>query len=272
MTDILHDLSDNALAAAVENNLYALFDTVRHMPGAQSEVKPEHTFYHANGLLNPIFNGVMRVQTSAENLDKAVEAARAYFEASNIPYWFWWVGPLSNPSNPGQQLEKHQLIPYEVDAPGMAVDLNALNTEVKIPAQFRITEVKNENALDVWVQTLIAGMEMPEFAAQSWKQASLQFGLSHLPWRMYIGWLGDQAVAVSMSIIGGGVVGIIAVGVVPEARRQGIGGAITLQPLLDAREAGYRVGVLFSTEMGLPVYQRLGFKQYCTISRYLWRG
>jgi hypothetical protein len=30
--------------------------------------------------------------------------------------------------------------------------------------------------------------------------------------------------------------------------------------------------VLFATELGIPVYQRLGFREVGTISRYLWRA
>lgn len=58
-----------------------------------------------------------------------------------------------------------------------------------------------------------------------------------------------------------------------QARGQGIGGAITLKPLLEARDEGYRYGVLFSTEMGQSVYERIGFRATGTrINRYLWRN
>lgn len=57
----------------------------------------------------------------------------------------------------------------------------------------------------------------------------------------------------------------------PPELPQGIGGAITLQPLLEARALGYRHAVLFSTEMGIRVYQRLGFRlTEALINRYLW--
>ena len=40
-------------------------------------------------------------------------------------------------------------------------------------------------------------------------------------------------------------------------------------PLIDARERGYRVGVLESSELGYNVYKRLGFKDYGPIEQYL---
>jgi GNAT superfamily N-acetyltransferase len=60
---------------------------------------------------------------------------------------------------------------------------------------------------------------------------------------------------------GAGVAGMYSIGVLPEARRQDLGAAITLQPLLEARQLGYHYAVLFSSRIAHPVYQRLGFRE-----------
>jgi predicted acetyltransferase len=62
------------------------------------------------------------------------------------------------------------------------------------------------------------------------------------------------------------------VGTVPEARRQGFGAAVTLAALRDARALGYRVGILHSSAMGFPVYQRLGFRELCRMSKFEWQA
>ena len=101
----------------------------------------------------------------------------------------------------------------------------------------------------------------------------MQLGLD-LPIRNYLGYLNGGPVATSTVFYGGGVAGIYCVATLPEARGKGIGAAITLKPLLDTRDNdGYNYAVLFSTEMGTPVYQRIGFRMTdARINRYLWRN
>jgi ribosomal protein S18 acetylase RimI-like enzyme len=67
------------------------------------------------------------------------------------------------------------------------------------------------------------------------------------------------------------VVGLLGIATIPAARRRGAGAAVTTAPLVEARARGFAAAVLYSTEMGLPLYRQLGFGELgCGISRYLW--
>jgi hypothetical protein len=56
-------------------------------------------------------------------------------------------------------------------------------------------------------------------------------------------------------------------------RGRGIGAAITLEAFADARDEGETDAVLFATELGAPVYRRIGFRDVgASMARYLWRG
>jgi predicted acetyltransferase len=70
------------------------------------------------------------------------------------------------------------------------------------------------------------------------------------------------------SFLAGGVAGIYHVTTLPEVRNRGIGKHITLAPLLDARENGYRVGTLFASRLGEVVYRQIGFEALSRVSVY----
>jgi ribosomal protein S18 acetylase RimI-like enzyme len=90
---------------------------------------------------------------------------------------------------------------------------------------------------------------------------------------LFVGYLNKEPVATNLLFNGAGVASIYAIATVPSARGKGIGAAITLKPLLEAREQGYQYAVLFSTEMGIHVYKRIGFRLTdIRINRYLWRN
>ena len=70
-----------------------------------------------------------------------------------------------------------------------------------------------------------------------------------------------QPVATALAVVDGDAVAIYNVATLPEARGRGIGGAITLAALRDARLGGATLGVLESSEMGYGVYRRIGFRE-----------
>jgi ribosomal protein S18 acetylase RimI-like enzyme len=62
-------------------------------------------------------------------------------------------------------------------------------------------------------------------------------------------------------IFAAGVAGIINVATVREARGHGIGTAMTVFALGHAQGGGYRVAVLGASDMGVSIYERMGFQR-----------
>ncbi len=67
----------------------------------------------------------------------------------------------------------------------------------------------------------------------------------------------------------GAVLGIFNVATVPAARGRGVGRAVTLAALRDGAGAGCRMAVLQASEMGHPVYERLGFRDFAAYDIYV---
>ena len=63
--------------------------------------------------------------------------------------------------------------------------------------------------------------------------------------------------------------GIFCVGTLPHARGQGLGTSVTQAAMRAARQDGVRVAVLQASEMGRPVYERLGFDTVAYITEHL---
>jgi ribosomal protein S18 acetylase RimI-like enzyme len=266
------DLTPPELGLLTEENLYDFLSLLSQHAGSEMIRTPDLTFYSDSSIISPMFNGVIRAKLPPDRVDEIIRQTIDDFAARQRPLAFWWVGPSTQPADIGARLLAHGLVEFEIDAPSMAVDLHALSESAAMPAGVTIDLVRDQSLAQEWGDTFNAIYETPQFAGQAWVDAVMRIGFDSAPFRLYLGRLHGQPVATNMLAFGAGVVSVLGVGTLPEARGQGIGTAITLRPYLDARAMGYHTGVLFATELGIPVYRRIGFREVGTISRYLWRA
>jgi GNAT superfamily N-acetyltransferase len=212
-------------------------------------------------------NCVVHADLTPEEADAEIEASLQLMRAHGVP-GSWHVGPSMRPPDLGERLVDHGF-EYGGDDIGMAVELTALPEEVPVPEGFVVEQVRDEAGLAAWVETLGSGFgEGPveaEWVGEVYRR--LGFGAEG-PYRHYLGRLDGEPVATSTLFLGAGVAGIYFVCTVGHARRRGIGAAVTLAALREARDLGSRTGVLGSSEMGYPVYRGLGFEEYCRIGLY----
>jgi GNAT superfamily N-acetyltransferase len=213
-------------------------------------------------------NRVFRTQLTSDNVDEAIEAVLTHFKAWNVPL-VWMTESAMQPPALGTHLEAYGFT-YTEGLPGMAADVRALNEDVPTPPGLTIAGVGDREMLKKWLHPYAIGFRLPAFRNRCFEiEAGL--GLRHdLPRRHYVGVLKGEPVASSTLFLGAGVAGIYNVATVPEARRQGIGAAMTLATLREARALDYRIGILHASSMGLNVYRWLRFKEYCRLSAYVW--
>jgi hypothetical protein len=179
----------------------------------------------------------------------------------------WWTGPQTQPVDLASHLEANGFMHADHE-PGMAVDLMKLNEDCAPPPGASIQRVSDAETLSRWCQVLAKGFEMPDLVAEAMFDFMHYVDLTTS--RPYLGWLDGQPVATSLLVLAAGVAGVYNVTTIGKARRKGMGASVTLKTLCDARATGYRVGILQASKMGVGIYRRLGFQEYCQIGHYVW--
>lgn len=259
--------STPAIIAAIEANFaeeVAAFG--RHLPGAVlHEDEAVRWFY--TGMPTSAFNGVLHTHITSDAIDAKIAEVVTYFKERNVPLT-WPVGPTTLPTNMATHLKAHGFT-HTHDSTGMAVAVEALPEELPTPPDFRVTVVNNLEMLHVYSTTSMRGFASTEEGSRVYYETYSNIGFAEDgPWRHFVGWLNAEPVAVSSLLLHAGVAGVYGVTTIAEARRKGIGAAMTLAALREAQRRGYRVGVLSPSKMGLEMYKRLGFRTYCTMSFY----
>jgi len=267
MTEILTDLSPTSLTTAVKANFYAFFHWMRNSAAATVH-NSSHGFNWRTNIAHPWFNGMLSTLPPAADASQIINETVNYFQADDVPSFSWWLAPHLEPTGWSQHLLAFGF-QYNNSTPGMAIDLATLPQPTESPLTIR--RVEGQDMLAEWIDVLMRGFGMPTEMGSGF--FALLEGLgTDFPYRHYLGYLNDKPVASSTLFLGAGVAGIYNVATVAEARGQGIGSTMTLAPLYDARDMGYRGSVLQSSEMGYGVYQRLGFQKLCRMDHFYWQA
>lgn len=259
---ILQDLSDASLAEAIEANLYEFLGMSRQWPRAEVHTSPELEWC-ITGTPFSIFNSLWHTRLTAETAQAAIQAAIARGRDRRVPM-LWWTGPASTPVDFDALLERYGFHCSDLEQ-GMAVDLHFFKDSQSMPAGLTIEPVQDLETLKTWCHAFVVGFGFPADA-----ESSFLDWFSYLPVYSYLGRLNGAAVATSAVFYASGVAGVYNVSTLPDARQRGIGTAMTLAALRAARAAGYRAGILQASDMGAPVYRKLGFQKYCDIGLYEW--
>ena len=265
MPDIQTDISEEALITAIRANLCDFFRYLgRSNPASYFENEKFSRWQSA--VPHPWFNGVLSSDLPMQGDETFIVETIKYFHEKKTGVFTWWLEPHLRPADWEEVLIKHGF-GFSDDTPGMAADLLDLNESMQTIDGFEVRAVQDADTIRTWAHVFTKGYGLPKnwepIVVDSW--AKLGFDL---PLRNYIGYLNGEPIATSCLFLGGGAAGIYSVATISEERGKGIGAAITLQPLLEARDMGYRIGVLQSSDMGFNIYKKLGFKHLCQIEHF----
>jgi len=269
MDHIRQDLSPDAIVTALEDGAVESIRSWSSWSELELREAPE-LLWTLTDIPVSLFNCVARPRLTTDTVDAAIEASRARAETRRVPL-SWWLGPAPTPADLETRLtgagfaKVHDLI-------GMAVDLQRLAAPPSAPAGLTVEEITDPEQFRRWCFLLGLVYEFGRQALTAWQRCYEAVGYGpDAPWRHFIALQDGTPVATSSLFLGSGVASIANVGTAAELRGRGLGRIISAHPLALARDAGYRIGTLWASKMGVSMYRRLGFRPYCLGPVYLWK-
>ena len=271
MKDILNDFSaTKAVKASIKTNWENYHYCLGCAPNVELSINRYLTWLVTN-MPDHFMNLVVCTELPQDGVNELINNALNHFKSLNIRKLSWLAEDGEQASRLKKHLEAHGLIFRESFAAEMAIDITKLSKEIRLNHNLKIIPVENNETLKKWIHVATTGFGMNPDVEEIWYGFFAETVFDN-PFRTYLALLNGKPVGTSQLFTSGGVAGIYNVACIPEARGQGVGSAITLAPLLDARERGYRVGVLQASSLGYNVYRKLGFKDFGKLSVFLWEN
>lgn len=239
---------------------YALAEGGRHRKLADA-------LFMQSAIPHPLFNSVILTGRDSATIDEALELSAGCVSETGVPV-LWRVNLATESDELRSFLEQAGLERREPD-PAMLFDLSDL-PPAPIVDGLLIRAADGTDARRDWGELTIEAFEMEKSLglAMGACEATMPAALfqDHL---RFTGYLDGEAVAVSSLVMTDDIAGIYAVGTLPKARSRGIGTAMTLHAMREGVRRGATVATLQATEMGEPVYERIGFRTVFNYQNYL---
>jgi GNAT superfamily N-acetyltransferase len=256
-----------SLQAAMDRNMAAYW--APYGRGADCEgYEEDGTTWVYTGVATPLFNGVFNPNLHAAGVHAVVKALAERIARRGATA-FWWIGPGAKPGDIGALLEQHGVKPV-ASVPGMVARLAGIDDREDAIEGFEIRKVERTETRALWGRIAALGTGFSDKAVAQMEKVEATIGDSRYKEQTrYLGFLDGEPVASSALVLESGLAGIYAVATLPAARKRGIGRAMTLAPLLEARALGHESGILQASSAGLPIYAKMGFREVCRYNLYL---
>lgn len=204
-----------------------------------------------SGALVPSLN-IAFVTRKLDHPGEDLAAAVRYFDDRNQPF----IIRVREGVDPSAERVAEELgFPYSDTVPGMT--LHPISDPPPLPIALEITTVEDERGLEDFILVNAEAFGMP---AEAMSQLLTMRFIEDPGWRAYVGAVEGQPVAASMLQLDGDIAGVYFVGTRNDFRKRGLGGAMTWHAVREGAEAGCTVATLQASDMGKPVYERMGFR------------
>ncbi len=235
-----------------QNSVHGLSVVGAALPGATvAHLGPWLLF--DSGVEGADFNQALAVRPF-EDARVAVELAEAWYRTRGVEFCLWLRDPGDLPL-----LEAAKALGYSEQTPEPAMLLESLPAVPLAVPGLDVSLVTGPEGAAAYAGT--DAEEAERHGARRAADEALAAAVSQVPGvQLFVGYAGAVPVARSMVVVSGRMAGITNVYVAPSMRRRGFGAAITSVAAIAGRQLGATAACLEASEMGLPVYERMGFR------------
>jgi GNAT superfamily N-acetyltransferase len=215
------------------------------------DYQTEHCFVMKSGSNLPFGNRVCSADLVTEN---EIDEVCAYMDSTPFR-WF-----VSDSDAATMQLLEQKGLHQITEYPAMIIDLDTID-EISYRSNVHVKEIGEEADIKSWISIVASSFEMNEYEFAKFAKYILNRSMPECV-KLYLAFHDGIPVASSMTIRRKEVISVHWIGTLAKYRGKGIGAAISHKPLLDARAQGCKQAILLATDMGKPVYEKLGYKEY----------
>jgi GNAT superfamily N-acetyltransferase len=213
------------------------------------------------------FNWVWNEKPLTNKDAKSIANIKEIYKKLNLRFW-WWIYPCGQSPKTRTMLQDAGLCLIE-KVPCMAADLNYSASEKQISNNITISPVKDKKDLLIWADISFHGFEMPERAREQYGAFVSSFDIGgQAPQKLFLAYFDGKPVATSLLFVHKNTAGIYYISTLPAYRNKGLGLLITLAAMQAAKNSGFKNVILQASPLGVNVYIRAGFKEYCHADVY----
>jgi GNAT superfamily N-acetyltransferase len=257
-------MDSSSAVQAIESNLFDFCLTVARL--SRQPCYDKGGVAWVNCAPSPWPNAVLGARVDEANAEAGIRLVVDQM-AKGVAPRLWMTGPSMRPRDLEDRLAGHGLVKRS-EAIGMACALSDLRVDLPNPPSLEIHTVGDDQALGSWARIVTTGLfQRPESAAKPLARL-MSPAVSAGRATLYLAIAQGRPAASSTLYVTGEVAGIYHVATVPDLRNRGIGRSVTAAAALRARELGCRTVILQATQLGRPVYERLGFVELSRLGRY----
>lgn len=251
----------------IETNLFDFF-TAFDIPLIDRHVEDDVCWF-TSGVPFPLLNGALQASFTPEDAVRRTHEVLDRLIDHGNPF-LWWLTPHTRSADLEQALTERGLVP-ERPANAMSIDLRSTAGLGEQPPPGVTIEPMTADNGDELVLAMLDGFGMPRDLLSPFRELlstppTDRVSLFNVLARLDGAPMGAGSVVASDRT----VAGLYNIAVRDEARGRGIGRAITTELMRIGAGQGCTESILHASEMGEPVYARLGYQTVGQVAQYLW--